>query len=73
MPELSELAGHPLHHDREVFFTIDGGPAGPITQIRTPVGAPARPTPPPRLGEHGRAVLADYGFTQDEIEATLGD
>jgi crotonobetainyl-CoA:carnitine CoA-transferase CaiB-like acyl-CoA transferase len=71
--EMDELPGHPLHREREVFFTIDGGPAGPIMQVRTPVGAPARPTPPPRLGEHGRAVLADYGFSPDEIEAALGD
>jgi crotonobetainyl-CoA:carnitine CoA-transferase CaiB-like acyl-CoA transferase len=69
--EMDELAAHPLHRDREVFFTIDGGAAGPIGQMRTPLGAPARPTLPPRLGEHGRAVLADYGFTADEIEAAL--
>ncbi|HEY0251974.1 MAG TPA: CoA transferase, partial [Kofleriaceae bacterium] len=62
--ELSELADHPLHRDREVFFTIDGGAGvGPIVQVRTPVGAPANPTPPPRHGEHTAAVLAEYGVT----------
>jgi crotonobetainyl-CoA:carnitine CoA-transferase CaiB-like acyl-CoA transferase len=71
--EMDELASHPLHREREVFFTIDGGPAGPIMQVRTPVGAPAKPTPPPRLGEHSRTVLADYGFSPDEIEAAIGD
>jgi alpha-methylacyl-CoA racemase len=72
--EMDELADHPLHAEREVFFTMDGGTGvGAIRQVRTPVGAPAKPTPPPRLGEHSRAVLADYGFSPDEIEAALGD
>ena len=65
--EPDELATHPLHVARDVFFTIDGGAAGPIAQIRTPIGAPEHPSPPPTLGEHSAAVLADYGFTADEI------
>jgi len=67
--EPDELASHPLHVAREVFFTIDGGAAGPIAQVRTPVGAPEHPTPPPTLGQHSAAVLADYGFAPDEIAA----
>jgi len=67
--EPDELASHPLHVAREVFFTIDGGAAGPIAQVRTPVGAPEHPTPPPALGQHSAAVLADYGFAPDEIAA----
>jgi len=70
--EMDELADHPLHREREVFFTIDGGAAGPLRQVRTPVGPPANPTVPPRLGEHTRAVLADYGFTPEQIEAIAG-
>jgi crotonobetainyl-CoA:carnitine CoA-transferase CaiB-like acyl-CoA transferase len=30
-------------------------------------------TPPPLLGEHTRAVLADYGLTEREIESLLGE
>jgi alpha-methylacyl-CoA racemase len=68
--EPEELAAHPLHHAREVFFTIDGGAGvGPIRQVRTPVGAPEDPRPPPRLGEHTREVLAEYGFDDAEIAA----
>ncbi len=68
--ELDELADHPLHRAREVFFTIDGGDGvGPIQQTRTPVGRPKRATPPPRLGQHSREVLAEYGFSGDEIAA----
>ncbi len=69
--EVDELIDHPLHVEREVFFTIDGGAAGPIRQVRTPVGKPARPTMPPRQGEHSRTVLADYGFSADEIAAIV--
>lgn len=67
--ELDELATHPLHTARGVFFTIDGGAAGPIAQVRTPLGAPDAPTPPPTLGQHSRAVLAEYGLSDDEIAA----
>lgn len=70
--EMNELADHPLHQARGVFFEMDGGPGvGAIQQVRTPLGAPAAPTPPPRLGEHSRQVLEDYGLTPDEIDAAL--
>ncbi|MBX3155989.1 MAG: CoA transferase [Deltaproteobacteria bacterium] len=68
--EPEELPDLPLHVERGVFFTIDGGPGvGPVQQVRTPVGTPAHPTPPPRLGEHSRAVLEEYGLSPDEIAA----
>jgi len=68
--ELDELPDHPLHRAREVFFTIDGGPGvGPVQQVRTPLGTPSAPRPPPRQGEHTRDVLAEYGFSDAEIAA----
>jgi crotonobetainyl-CoA:carnitine CoA-transferase CaiB-like acyl-CoA transferase len=70
--ELDELAEHPQHVAREVFFTVDGGAAGPLRQVRTPLGAPTAPSPPPRLGEHSAAVLAEYGFAAEEIAALIG-
>jgi alpha-methylacyl-CoA racemase len=67
--ELDELPAHPLHRAREVFFTIEGGAGvGPIQQIRTPLGAPNNPRPPPRQGEHTREVLGEYGFSENEID-----
>jgi len=70
--ELDELEDHPLHRERGVFFTIDGGTLGPLRQVRLPIGAPARPTAPPRLGEQSREVLTEYGFSDAEIAALLG-
>ncbi len=66
--ELAELPLHPLHSERGVFFEIDGGDnVGRVLQVRTPVGMPANPTAPPRLGQHSRDVLAEYGFSDAEI------
>jgi len=71
--ELSELPQHPLHAERGMFFEIDGGDqVGRVLQVRTPVGAPANPTAPPRLGQHSRDVLAEYGFSDAEITGIVG-
>ena len=70
--ELEELPSHPLHQAREMFVTVDGGPAGPLRHVRTPLGPPVRPTPPPALGADGKAVLADYGFSDADITSVLG-
>ena len=60
--ETGELAAHPLHVAREVFFSIDGGPSvGPVQQVRTPLGAPKSPRLAPRHGEHTAEVLKEYG------------
>lgn len=68
--EISELADHPLHRARGVFFEIDGGEGvGTIRQVRTPVGTPAHAGPPPRLGQHTDEVLREYGLTDADIAA----
>jgi len=70
--EVDELAAHPLHQARGVFFEIDGGDGiGPLQQVRTPVGTPANASPPPRLGQHTRDVLLEYGLSEAEITALL--
>jgi crotonobetainyl-CoA:carnitine CoA-transferase CaiB-like acyl-CoA transferase len=67
--ELDELADHPVHRDRGVFFDLEL-PSGDRTRhVRTPLGLPLRRDPAPRLGEHTRQVLTEYGLSDDEIEA----
>src|SRR5262249_38313821 len=65
---MSEALEHPHNRSRESFVEIDG--------IRQPAPAPrfsATPTqvqmPPPRIGEHTDAILADWGFAPAEIAA----
>lgn len=66
--EPDELSAHPLHQARGVFFTMDGGAGvGALRQIRTPIGTPANPSPPPRLGAHTREVLVEYGLVEADI------
>jgi crotonobetainyl-CoA:carnitine CoA-transferase CaiB-like acyl-CoA transferase len=46
---------------------------GTIKVVGTPVKLEGTPgsmrLPPPRIGEHTHEVLADLGFTRDEIDA----
>lgn len=63
---LGELAGHPHHRSREAFVEVDG--------VSQPAPAPrfSRTVPhiarrPPMAGEHSAAILAESGFSADEI------
>jgi crotonobetainyl-CoA:carnitine CoA-transferase CaiB-like acyl-CoA transferase len=69
--EMDELRAHPLHREREVFFTADGGALGPVLQVRTPVGEPRAERIAPRLGEHSAEVLREYGFSDAEVAALV--
>ena len=58
--ELDEVADHPLHRERGLFFEIgDEGSAGTL-QVRTPLGMPAGRRQAPTLGEHNDEVFAEY-------------
>jgi len=59
--ELDEVMEHPMHKERGVFFTQDGGELGPILQMRTPTGMPEMKRVAPRQGEHNDEVFAEYG------------
>ncbi|MGD8976279.1 MAG: CaiB/BaiF CoA-transferase family protein [Gammaproteobacteria bacterium] len=65
---LSEAPGHPHNQARSTFVDVDGieQPAPAPRFSRTPSGPPR---PPPVPGIDTREVLAEIGFTGDEIEA----
>jgi crotonobetainyl-CoA:carnitine CoA-transferase CaiB-like acyl-CoA transferase len=67
--EVDELSSHPLHQARGVFFEITGADGAPLPQIRTPVGTPTNAGAPPRLGQHTRDVLVEYGLSEAQITA----
>ncbi|MDE2805831.1 MAG: CaiB/BaiF CoA-transferase family protein [Gemmatimonadota bacterium] len=59
--ELDEVAEHPLHRERGLFFEIgDSGLPGTL-QVRTPLGMPTGRRPAPALGQHNDEVFREYG------------
>jgi alpha-methylacyl-CoA racemase len=65
---MAEAPAHPHLAARGTFATEHGAvqPAPAPRFSRTP-GAIA--APPPLRGEHGRAILTEFGFSAAEIEA----
>jgi crotonobetainyl-CoA:carnitine CoA-transferase CaiB-like acyl-CoA transferase len=66
--ELDELQEHPLHKSRNLFFTVPCDD-GEVLQVRTPVGQARAKHLAPTLGQHSAEVLAEFGFSEDEIAA----
>ncbi|MEO8296926.1 MAG: CaiB/BaiF CoA-transferase family protein [Burkholderiales bacterium] len=64
-----EAPSHPHNQARGVFQTVDGivqpGPAPRLSRTAPTIQGPAVV----RAGQHSDAVLADWGFTADEITA----
>jgi alpha-methylacyl-CoA racemase len=64
-----ELRKDPLLAARGAFFELETGD-GAVGQYRTPLTPhDLEPRPAPRQGEHTDAVLADAGFSDEEIAA----
>ena len=71
MLSLSEAPKHPHNVARETFIDV-GGAIQPAPAPRYSVTENARPTPSPKVGEHGDAILADIGIEADRIAALRG-
>jgi crotonobetainyl-CoA:carnitine CoA-transferase CaiB-like acyl-CoA transferase len=71
--ELEELADHPQHRHRGVFYELHDPTRGPVSQLRLPVDGRPASTPAPRQGEHTEQVLAEAGLSPDEIAALRAD
>jgi crotonobetainyl-CoA:carnitine CoA-transferase CaiB-like acyl-CoA transferase len=62
--EPQELERHPQHVARGMFFSI-----GDLQQVRTPLGGAEGHRPPPSLGGDGAKILAEGGFSDEEVAA----
>ncbi|MFT7623010.1 MAG: alpha-methylacyl-CoA racemase [Myxococcota bacterium] len=73
--ELAELPTHPQHVARGVFFDLkQSDDADPLPQARTPLISQAEAeqiTPAPGLGEHSEEVLAEAGFSSEDIQGLV--
>ena len=69
---VDEALAAPQRAARRMVTERDGyrGLGTPIKLSRTPGGTRRRP---PRFAEHGEAVLAEYGYTAEEIAALTRD
>ena len=67
-----DVAEHPHTLHREMVVEKDGykGTGIPVKMSRTPGTVKAKP---PLFGQHSRAVLADFGFAEAEIDGLVAD
>ena len=63
--EPDEIAAHPLHQARQNIVEDTSG----MRRLRTPLADPAQntPGPSPALGEHTESLLAELGYSADDI------
>jgi alpha-methylacyl-CoA racemase len=71
--ELDEALDSELVREREMVVELDQPHLGPVRQLGVPVKMSRTPgrveKPAPALGEHTEQVLAEAGFSKEEIEA----
>jgi alpha-methylacyl-CoA racemase len=65
---IDEAPSHPHNAARQTFVTVEGvvQPAPAPRFSASPAGQPA---PPPAIGAHNHAALADWGFDDEAIRA----
>lgn len=72
---VSEMHADPQVRAREMVVEVDHPSAGEMKTIGLPVKFSETPggvrRPAPRLGEHAREVLREYGYDDEEIEKLL--
>jgi crotonobetainyl-CoA:carnitine CoA-transferase CaiB-like acyl-CoA transferase len=70
----TDLVDHPQLKERQRVYTVDHPVVGPLRYLGSPVRFSHDPAvsaglPAPLFGGHSREVLAELGFTAEEIEA----
>ncbi len=70
--DTAEVMNHPHTAHRGMAAELDWyrGAGIPIKFARTPG---AIKSTPPKFGQHGRAILAEYGYSEDEVAALAED
>lgn len=73
----TEVANDPQVQSQGLFTTVEHPTAGNLRVTRPALELSATPAsirrPPPGVGEHGRELLAEAGFSADDIEAAVRD
>jgi alpha-methylacyl-CoA racemase len=68
--EMEELAQHPQHVHREMFYEIDDPKRGPLEQLRLPLDGEPCTTPAPDQGQHTFEVLEkELGLNAEDLAA----
>ena len=71
--DLGELTAHPHTAASGMLLEYDVAPRGPLKGVAQPLRfngqRQAQTLPPPQLGQHSVEVLAEAGFSAEEIEA----
>jgi len=67
---LDEAPDHPHNRERKTFVEVEGV-IQPAPTPRFSQTLPEMQSPPPKPGEHTKAVLGEFGFSGDEIDSLV--
>jgi crotonobetainyl-CoA:carnitine CoA-transferase CaiB-like acyl-CoA transferase len=74
---ITEMHGDPQARARDMVVAVEHGRLGAVETLGLPVKFSATPGAvrhgAPLLGEHSRAVLAEFGYAEDAIEKLIAD
>ena len=73
MLEMEELADHPQHRHRKMFFELDDPARGPVSLLRLPVDGEPADTPAPAQGQHTGELLDELGLSAEQIAQLRAD
>ncbi|MGN6549347.1 MAG: CaiB/BaiF CoA transferase family protein [Pararhizobium sp.] len=75
--DIAEMHSDPQALFRRMVVETEHPVCGPVKTIGLPIKFSETPgdvrSPAPRLGEHSRSVLAEYGYAADEIDRLLAE
>ena len=71
--EMDELAHHPQHQHRGMFYDLEDPERGPVSLLRLPVEGDPSLIPAPAQGQHTDEVLGDLGCSAEELAGLRAD